>query len=138
MINTTLGLGYLLTALVFFGLDMIWLGFLAKDLYRKHLGQLLSPQVNWIAAGIFYLLFIAGIFAFVILPAVEKGSWTRALVMGGLFGLVTYATYDLTNLATMANWPVRIVIIDLLWGMFLVGTVSAAGYKILLWLGYQS
>lgn len=134
----TLALGYFLTAIVFFGLDMIWLGYLAKDLYRKYLGHVLSPQVNWAAAGIFYLLFIAGIFLFVILPALEKGSLMRACIMGCLFGLVTYATYDLTNLATMAQWPVKIVVIDILWGMFLVGTVSAAGYKILLALGYSS
>lgn len=137
MISSKLIIGYVLTALVFFGLDMVWLGFLAKDLYRRYLGAFLSQQVNWVAAGIFYLIFIAGIFLFVILPAVEKGSWTRALVMGGLFGLVTYATYDLTNLATMVQWPVRIVIIDLVWGVVLVGAVSVAGFKILTWLNFQ-
>ena len=137
MISSKLILGYVLTALVFFFVDMIWLGYVAKDLYRKHLGNFLSPEVNWKAAILFYLLFIAGIFVFVILPAVEKNSWMRALVMGGLFGLVTYATYDLTNLATMAQWPVKIVIIDMLWGVVLVGTVSAAGFKILMWLGFK-
>lgn len=103
MIKT--GLVYLLTAGVFFALDMLWLGLVAKNFYQRHLGHLLSERVNWAAAIIFYLLFIVGIFIFCIVPAAEKGSLGRALLLGALFGFFTYATYDLTNLATLKQWP---------------------------------
>jgi uncharacterized membrane protein len=123
-------LAYLLTAVVFFAIDLTWLGFLAKDLYRKYLGGFLSDQVNWTAAFIFYALFIVGIFIFAILPAAEKNSLTHAAIYGALFGFFTYATYDLTNLATLKNWPLTIVFIDIIWGSILTGTVAAAGYWI--------
>lgn len=127
-------LSYVLTSLVFFAVDMLWLGVLAKDFYRKHLGGFLSDQVNWKAAIIFYLLFIVGIFVFVILPAIDKGSLLRAIGLGAFFGIVTYATYDLTNLATLKNWPLVIVIVDIAWGAILTAIVSAAGYGIVKWL----
>jgi uncharacterized membrane protein len=127
-------LSYVLTTLVFFAIDMVWLGFLAKALYRKYLGAFLSDQVNWTAAFIFYLLFIIGIFVFVILPAVEKNSILKAVGLGAFFGLITYATYDLTNLATLKNWPLPIVFIDMAWGAVLTALVSAAGYSIVKWL----
>lgn len=127
---TKLALSYLLTAVVFFAIDIAWLGFIAKGLYRRFLGNFLSDQVNWTAAGIFYLLFIAGIFIFAILPALEKESWRHALLYGALFGFFTYATYDLTNLATLKNWPLPIVFIDIAWGMVLTGSVALAGYFI--------
>ena len=123
-------LAYLLTAVVFFAIDLTWLGFLAKDLYKKYLGGFLSDQVNWTAAFIFYALFIVGIFIFAILPAAEKNSLTHAAIYGALFGFFTYATYDLTNLATLKNWPLTIVFIDIIWGSILTGTVAAAGYWI--------
>ncbi len=126
-------LSYLLTFTVFFAIDMAWLGFIAKDLYRKHLSDFLSDQVNWPAAFIFYFLFIIGIFIFAILPAVEKDSVRTAIVLGGLFGFFTYATYDLTNLATLKNWPVFIVWIDVIWGFLLTSTVSTAGFYIVKW-----
>ncbi len=125
---------YLLTTLVFIAIDMVWLGFLAKGLYQKYLGGFLSDHVNWTAAIIFYLLFIIGIFVFVILPAVEKNSFTSALVLGAFFGFITYATYDLTNLATLKNWPLPIVFIDLAWGAVLTSLVSIAGYGIVKWI----
>lgn len=131
---TKLLLGYLLTAMVFFAIDLIWLGLLAKNLYNKFLGDLLADQVNWTAAIIFYLIFIVGIFIFAILPAVEKESVKHAIVYGVLFGFFTYATYDLTNLATLKGWPIKIVLIDILWGMVLTGSVATAGYYILRWL----
>jgi uncharacterized membrane protein len=134
MISSKLVIGYLLTAVVFFALDMFWLGFLAKGFYQKHLGNFLSSEVNWKAAIIFYLLFIVGIFIFAILPAIERNSILRAVVLGGLFGFFTYATYDLTNLATMRDWPMRVVIVDIIWGVVLTGLVSTAGFKIMTWL----
>lgn len=121
---------YSLTFAVFFILDMAWLGFLAKDLYKKYLGGFLSEQVNWTAAFIFYLLFVVGVFIFAILPSVEKNSLPSAIILGALFGFFTYATYDLTNLATLKNWPLNIVFIDILWGSLLTGMVSTAGFYI--------
>ncbi|NDA62526.1 MAG: DUF2177 family protein [Chitinophagia bacterium] len=123
-------LSYFLTACVFFAIDLAWLGLLAKNLYRKYLGGFLSDSVNWTAACIFYALYILGIFIFSILPALEKNSWMYAISMGAAFGFFTYATYDLTNLATLKNWPVTIVYIDILWGTVLTGLVAAAGYWI--------
>ena len=126
-------ISYILTTVVFFAVDMTWLGFIAKGLYKKYLGSFLSDKVNWPAAIIFYLLFIIGIFYFAILPAVEKNSLTKAIISGALFGFFTYATYDLTNLATLKNWPLPIVFIDIIWGSVLTGIVSTAGYYIVKW-----
>lgn len=127
-------LSYLLTTVVFFIIDMTWLGYIAKEFYGTHLVNFLSPQVNWVAAIVFYLLFIIGIFIFAILPAVEKSSWTHALIYGGLFGFFAYATYDLTNLATLTNWPIKVVVVDIIWGFVLTASVSVSGYFITQWL----
>ncbi|MEQ8363461.1 MAG: DUF2177 family protein [Cyclobacteriaceae bacterium] len=132
--SSKLIISYLLTAVVFFAIDLLWLGVVAKGLYNKYLGNLLSDQVNWTAAIIFYLLFIVGIFIFAILPAVDKASLSKAIVLGALFGFFTYATYDLTNLATLKGWPLTIVFIDITWGAVLTATVSAAGYTITRWI----
>ncbi len=115
---------YAIAFVVFLVIDLIWLGLIAKNVYAKYLGSLMAPKVNWIAAIIFYLLFIVGLVFFVIQPAVSKDSWSYALLVGMLFGLITYATYDLTNLATLKNWPLTITIIDLIWGSTLGGLVS--------------
>lgn len=123
-------ISYILTTVVFFAIDMVWLGFIAKNIYRKHLGTLLSDTVNWTAAIIFYLIFIIGIFIFVINPAIEKQSVVRAIVLGAIFGVITYATYDLTNFATLKGFPLIIVFIDLAWGAILTSIVSLAGYYI--------
>ena len=127
-------ISYFLTAVVFFAIDIVWLGVLAKNLYNRHLGSLLAEQVNWTAAIVFYFLFIIGIFVFAILPSIEKDSVWYALVYGVLFGFFTYATYDLTNLATLKDWPFKIVLIDVFWGMILTGSVATAGYYITKWL----
>lgn len=115
---------------VFFAIDMIWLGLVAKDFYRAQIGTLMKTDVNWTAAIIFYLIFIAGLVVFVISPAVEKGSWTHALLFGALFGFVCYATYDLTNLAVAKDWPLLVTIVDLVWGAVLAATVSTITYFI--------
>jgi uncharacterized membrane protein len=127
-------ISYFLTTVVFFAIDMLWLGVIAKGLYQKYLGDFLTDQVNWVAAIIFYLLFIVGIFIFAILPAIEKDSLIKAIVLGALFGFFTYATYDLTNLATLKNWPLNIVFIDIIWGAFLTASVSTAGFYIVKWI----
>lgn len=126
----TIILGYVLTFAVFIIVDLIWLGFIAKSLYAKYLGSFLTDNVNWIAAIIFYLIFVAGIVLFVVYPSVEKESLLNAIVMGAIFGIVTYATYDLTNMATLKGWPLEIVIIDILWGAVLSTIVSVSGYLI--------
>ena len=126
-------ISYLLTTVVCFAVDMAWLGLIAKGLYKKYLGSCLSDKVNWPAAIIFYLLFIIGIFYFAILPAVEKNSLAKAIISGALFGFFTYATYDLTNLATLKDWPLPIVFIDIIWGAVLTGIVSTAGFYIVKW-----
>jgi len=115
---------YAIALVIFLVIDMIWLGLVAKNIYSKYLGNLMAPKVNWIAAVIFYLLFIVGLVFFVIEPAVTKNSWSYALLAGMLFGLITYATYDLTNLATLKDWPITITFIDLAWGTSLGGLVS--------------
>jgi len=115
---------------VFFAIDMVWLGFVAKGFYAKQIGPLLKPDVNWTAAIIFYFLFVVGLVVFVITPAIEKNSWTHALLFGALFGLVCYATYDLTNLAVAKDWPLLVTIVDLAWGAVLAASVSAVTYFI--------
>jgi uncharacterized membrane protein len=121
---------FLISLPVFFAIDMVWLALVAKNFYRSQLGSLMRSDVGWTAAIIFYLLFIAGLVAFVITPAVEKHSWTHALLFGAFFGLITYATYDLTNLATIKNWPILVTVVDLIWGMVLSASVSVVTYFI--------
>ena len=90
----------------------------------------MKTDVNWTAAILFYLLYIAGLVVFVISPALEKNSWTHAVLFGALFGLIAYATYDLTNLATIKNWPLVVTVVDLIWGMVLSASVSTIGFLI--------
>ena len=124
---------YLLTVPVFFAIDMVWLGLIAKDLYQKQIGHLLSSNVNWVAAGVFYLVYIYGIVFFAVLPGAEKDSIRTVITNAALFGAIAYATYDLTNLATLKNWPTTIVYIDIIWGAVLSTLVAVAGYYIALW-----
>ena len=119
---------YLIALPVFFAIDMFWLGFVAKNFYRQQSGMLMKPDINWIAAIIFYLIFIVGLVVFVITPAMEKGSWVHSLIFGALFGFVCYATYDLTNLAVAKDWPLLVTIVDLAWGAVLAASVSTITY----------
>jgi uncharacterized membrane protein len=121
---------FLIALPVFFAIDMLWLGLVAKGFYRDQLGHLTRSDVNWIAAVVFYLVFLTGLVVFVIAPAVDAGSWAQALLRGAFFGLITYATYDLTNLATLRDWPLTVTVVDLAWGMALAGSVSVATYGI--------
>ena len=125
---------YLLTVPVFFIIDLIWLGVVAKGFYQNNLKYILSPNVNWTAAIIFYLIYIVGILIFAVVPAVTKDSWRYAVVWGALFGFFTYATYDLTNLALIKDWPLKIVVVDILWGVVLCSTVAVLSYYIAKWL----
>ncbi len=121
---------YLIALPIFFAIDMIWLLVVAKNFYREQLGDLFTKQVVWPAAISFYLLFIAGVVFFAIYPAVERNSLITALVYGALFGFFTYATYDLTNLATIRNWPLTMTLVDLVWGTFLASSVAAGTYLV--------
>lgn len=121
---------YLIALVSFVLVDGIWLAFIAKDLYQKELGYLFSSNPNWLAAIIFYLLFLVGLVYFVINPGIEKESIKTLLISAALFGLVTYATYDLTNLATVKDWPIKITAIDLVWGTFLSSAVSYITYYV--------
>lgn len=121
---------YAIALPVFFAIDMIWLGLIAKNFYRAQIGTLMKNDVNWTAAIIFYLIFIFGLVIFVISPAIEKGSWVYALMFGALFGFVCYATYDLTNLAVAKDWPLLVTIVDLIWGATLAASVSTITYFI--------
>ena len=125
---------YFLTVPLFFIIDLIWLGVVAKGFYQKNLKYILSPNVNWTAAIIFYLIYIVGILIFAVVPAVTKDSLRYAVLWGALFGFFTYATYDLTNLALLKDWPLKIVFVDILWGVVLCSTVAVLSYFIGKWL----
>ena len=120
---------YLATVPVFFIIDMLWIGFIAKDFYAKQIGSLLGP-INWSAAIIFYLLYIIAIIVFAVAPALAQKSFITALTLGAFFGFIAYATYDLTNLATLKNWPLTVTLVDMLWGTVLTGAVASISYFI--------
>jgi len=121
---------YALTVSFFFVIDMFWLGVVAKGFYRRQLDFVLSPQVNWTAAIIFYLIYNAGILFFAVRPALSSNSWVQAAALGALFGFFTYATYDLTNLATIKNWPMQVVVVDIFWGACLCALVALSSFWI--------
>jgi uncharacterized membrane protein len=108
---------------------MLWLGVIAKGFYQDKLIAFLGP-VNWTAAIIFYLIFIVGILIFAVVPALEAQSLLKAVMLGALFGFFTYATYDLTNLATLKDWPMVVVLVDIVWGAVLSGSVATASFFI--------
>jgi uncharacterized membrane protein len=114
-------------AVVFLGLDALWLGVVAKGFYADSLGGLMADRPNFAVAGLFYALYILGIVIFVAGPALESGSWSRAAIRGALFGLFAYATYDLTNLATLRNWPLGLTLVDLAWGVAVTAVSATAG-----------
>lgn len=111
-------------------LDFVWLGFVAKKLYYSEMGSILLEKPNMPAALLFYVIYVVGVVLFVVNPALQNNSWQHALGYGALFGLVAYATYDLTNLATLKGFSSKIVVIDLAWGMALTAVVSLCAYAI--------
>ena len=122
---------FTVTFVVFMGIDLVWLGFVAKNIYSKYLGYLMAPNINWLAAMVFYVIFIIGILYFVIAPSLVDRDFTQLVIRAMLFGFITYATYDLTNLATVRDWPITITIIDLIWGTTLSTSVSVISYLII-------
>jgi len=123
---------YLATVPVFFAIDMLWLGVLARSFYQTNLRHLLSPEVNWPAAFVFYFIYIAGILLFAVRPGLEAQSLGKACLWGALFGFFTYATYDLTNLATLRDWPLNVVLVDIAWGTVLCTLVAGGSYLLAL------
>jgi uncharacterized membrane protein len=121
---------YLITLVVFLVLDAIWLGVIARRLYQAQIGFLMAKKPKWAAAGVFYLLFVVGLVVFCVSPGIREGSLGQAAWRAALFGLVTYATYDLTNLATVEGWPLLVTIIDLAWGT----TLATATTLLSVWL----
>ncbi|MGM0369359.1 MAG: DUF2177 family protein [Bacillota bacterium] len=121
---------YFVSLIIFLIIDLIWLEVVAKKMYRSQLGFLLKDNFNGLAAVGFYLVFIIGLNFFVLNKAVATGSWQYALFAGMFFGLITYATYDMTNLATVKDWPVLITVVDISWGTMLCGLSSLFTYLI--------
>lgn len=121
---------YVLMLPVFFLVDLLWLGTLAQKFYQSQIGHLLARPFNMPAAIAFYLIFIIGILVFAVLPGLRAESWKSAMLWGGLFGFFTYATYDLTNWATLRDWPWKVVVVDIGWGVVLCTSVATAGYFI--------
>jgi uncharacterized membrane protein len=118
---------YVIAVPVFIIIDLLWLGFVAKSFYFKRLSHLMG-DFNWLAAAIFYLVFLLGLTLFAIYPTATKGTLASGLVLGSMYGFFTYATYDLTNLATLRQWSVSLTIVDIVWGTFLGAAVTATTF----------
>lgn len=120
-------IAYGVCVLVMGVLDFFWLTTASNGLYQKDLGPLLAENPNMVVAVIFYLIYIVGIQIFAVRPALESGDWKTAALFGALFGFFTYATYDLTNMATMKVWTLRVTLLDIAWGTILTGITASAG-----------
>jgi len=121
---------YLYTVPIFFAIDMLWLGVIAKQFYQTRLAHVLAADVYWPAALVFYAIYIAGILLFAVIPGLRARSLHKTLLHATGFGFFTYITYELTNMATLPNWPLSMVVIDTLWGVVLCSSVAAAAYGI--------
>jgi uncharacterized membrane protein len=126
---------YLAAAVVMVALDMLWLGVIAKSTYQQAIGHLMAEKPNLVAAGVFYALYPAGVVLFALALPAEGTAWGRTVLVGALFGFFAYATYDLTNLATLKNWPVSLTLVDVLWGTVLSAASAAAGRAAMDWAG---
>lgn len=126
--------GWLGIGLTFAALDLLWLGVIAKSFYNSQLGALRADDVNIPAAVVFYLIFVSGILFFAVMPGVRSGSLWTAILYGAALGFLCYATYDLTNLATLRNWPLPLSLVDIAWGTVLTATASAGGFLAWRWI----
>jgi len=120
---------YAATLVAFCCCDFVWLGFVAKDYYQSQLGGLLLAQPNWAAAVTFYVLYCAGIVIFCVAPALDAASLGKAALLGAVLGALAYATYDLSNLATLKGWPLGLSMVDITWGAFATAVAASAGYQ---------
>lgn len=130
LVLKTYGIAYVVTGLVFLAVDAIWLSVMAQRLYRPLLGEMLVDGFRLGPAVLFYLVYIAGIVVFAIGPALASDRWATAAWLGAFLGLFAYGTYDLTNQATLKNWPVIVTVADLCWGTFLTAVAATAGFSI--------
>ena len=119
---------YLTTLVVCVSVDFVWLSTTTSRLYRPVMGDMLADKPNFAAAAAFYLLYAAGVTIFVGAPALKTGKWSDATVMGVLFGLFCYMTYDLTNQTTLRSWALRLTLADIAWGMFLTALSGTAAF----------
>ena len=126
-------IAYIATGVAFLGIDAVWLSFAANRLYRPQIGPLMLEKFSVPPAALFYLIYIGGIVFFAIAPALASGRWTAALVRGALLGFVAYATYDLTNQATLKGWSSTVTVADLCWGTFVTGAAASVGFLALRW-----
>tara|TARA_B100000427_G_scaffold87767_1_gene72180 strand:- start:4572 stop:4982 length:411 start_codon:yes stop_codon:yes gene_type:complete len=115
---------FLIALICFFVIDVVWLAYLGRAIYVYFIGDFLRSPPLWSAALLFYILFIIGMMVFCIVPAINQQSRRYAVLYGGFYGFITYMTYELTNFAVIANWPVGIVPIDIAWGTFLSASIS--------------
>jgi uncharacterized membrane protein len=121
---------YAVAAIVFFGIDFIWLKWVANTFYRQQIGHLMADTVNLPIAAGFYLIFLIGLVIFGIAPYVAQGDWGQAALYGGLYGFFAYTTYDMTNLATLRNFPAKVAIVDTSWGTAISALTAAASVYI--------
>jgi len=119
---------YITTLVAFLTIDMVWLSLMARSFYGKYLGSMLSPRPIWSVAILFYLLFVCGVLVFVVLPGLQSGSPKIVILLGILYGLITYGTYGLTNLAIIKDWPWIVTVVDICWGIILATSVSYIGF----------
>jgi uncharacterized membrane protein len=138
MMFQTYAVAYLSTAIVFFGVDFVWLSTMTSRFYRSRMGDMLLDQPNFVAAGLFYLVYVAGVVYLAVIPAVNAGSFATALVGAAVLGLIAYGTYDMTNLATLKNWSLSLSIVDMAWGTFLTSLAAAGGYFATTWIAARS
>ncbi len=128
--------GALAAGLILLILDLLWLGVIARGWITQQLGPLMREKIEIAPAVLFYLLYVAGLSLFAVAPALEDGGWVKAAMLGAVLGLVAYGTYDLTNLATLKNWPMLMVIVDMIWGAALSAVSAAGGVMILKGFGW--
>ncbi|MEE4015384.1 DUF2177 family protein [Roseibium sp. FZY0029] len=121
---------YIATVIIFLAVDYVWLTQVSTRFYVDRIGHLMMEKPNIAAAGVFYLFYVAGIVIFAVAPALKADSLSTAILLGGLFGFFTYGTYDVTNYATLRDWPVSVVVVDIVWGTLLSAVSATAGYTV--------
>lgn len=121
-------ISYIAALVAFLAIDFVWLKYVALSFYRSNIGHLMTDSPNLVVAGLFYLVYVVGVVILAVNPALEKQQWTLAVFYGGLLGLVAYGTYDITNLATLKNFPPIVAIVDIIWGTFLTASVATVSY----------
>ena len=123
------------TLIVFLAMDFIWISYTTPWLHRPEMGSLLADKPNLVAAALFYLVYMVGMVVFAVMPALDKRQWPRAAILGALFGFIAYATFDLTGLASLRGFTVRLAVIDMAWGAVVSAVAASVGYAVTLRIG---